>query len=129
MQVIYLTIPREVFPDDETYQKALESSKRRAHITSDDEIDITGLDKGDVLWALYMPAGKMGMGFLAPDLTEETVRSMAKDPYLYFDYLGGKPLKVDLTGNSFNGRLYDRDQGVGAARKAVDNLRERHNER
>jgi hypothetical protein len=128
MVVYNLTMPRSAFPDEETYQKAL-ASQTREYAAPTDDIDITGLDKTDVLIALYRPARKVGMGFLSGDLTDDEIRSFVanyqggRGEFPYIDYLGGKPLKVDLTGDTFNGRLYDRDQGVGAARRAVDGLR------
>lgn len=39
------------------------------------------------------------------------------------DYLGGKPLKVNLRGNAFDTRLYNRDNGAGAAQRAIEKLR------
>ena len=41
----------------------------------------------------------------------------------YFDYLYGRVLKVDLSGDGFDERLYDRDCGEGAAQRAVDSIR------
>ena len=41
----------------------------------------------------------------------------------YFDYLYGKVLKVDLSSDEFDERLYDRDCGIGAARRAINSLR------
>ena len=42
----------------------------------------------------------------------------------YFDYLHGRVLKVDLSGDEFDERLYDRDCGKGAAQRAVDSIRD-----
>jgi hypothetical protein len=41
---------------------------------------------------------------------------------LYFDYVGGRPLKIDITGDELDPRLYDRDQGEGAAAMAISEL-------
>ena len=41
----------------------------------------------------------------------------------YFDYLHGRVLKVELSGDEFDERLYDRDCGEGAAQRAVDSIR------
>jgi hypothetical protein len=38
---------------------------------------------------------------------------------LYFDYVGGRVLKVDLSGDELDPVLYDRDNGEGAADEAV----------
>lgn len=42
---------------------------------------------------------------------------------IYFDYLNGKVMKVDLGQDEFDPRLYDRDNGEGAAQRAIDNLK------
>lgn len=41
----------------------------------------------------------------------------------YFDYLNGRVMKVDLSGDSFDERLYDRDNDLGSAQKVIDSLR------
>jgi len=41
----------------------------------------------------------------------------------YFDYLYGRVLKVDLSKDEFDERLYDRDCGEGAAQRAVNSAR------
>ncbi len=38
---------------------------------------------------------------------------------LYFDYVDGRCMKVDLSKDEFNERLYDRDSGEGAAARAL----------
>ena len=54
-----------------------------------------------------------------------TVESCAEllEKYTQFDYLHGRVLKVDLSGDEFDERLYDRDCGEGAAQRAVDSVR------
>ena len=94
-------------------------------------VDIKGLDKARVLKALYDHSHVQGSGFLqaVPDgvvTVEHCAELLAK--YSYFDYLHGRVLKVDLSGDEFDERLYDRDCGEGAAQKAVDSVRaEREN--
>ena len=94
-------------------------------------VDIKGLDKARVLKALYDHSHVQGSGFLqaVPDgvvTVEYCAGLLAK--YSYFDYLHGRVLKVDLSGDEFDERLYDRDCGEGAAQKAVDSVRaEREN--
>jgi hypothetical protein len=106
-------------------------------------IDIRGLDKADVLCALYNASRPQGMGWLraeSGDMTPEQARkhlSLGDDhkrdfptvvdrrERLYFDYLNGRVLKVDITDDTFEEHLYDRDLGRGAARAAIDNLKKR----
>ena len=87
-------------------------------------IDISGLDKAEVLVALYNNSHKQGLGFLQPDveLTVEKARELLSK-ITYFDYLYGKVMKVDLSNDSFNEWLYDRDNGEGKAKRVVEELR------
>jgi hypothetical protein len=109
-------------------------------------IDISGLNKEAVLAALYNNSRPMGMGFIHYDpapMTIEDARSIIHDrgddvhaqlggkfrqgygPDTYnFDYLKGRVLKVNLSGDAFNDELYDRDLGEGAAQRVIDKLRE-----
>jgi hypothetical protein len=89
-------------------------------------IDIKGLDKAEVLKALYDHSHVQGLGFLqaVPDgtVTVEHCRELLEKE-TYFDYLYGKVLKVDLRHDEFNEYLYDRDNGIGAAQMAIDSIR------
>ena len=86
-------------------------------------VDISGLNKDEVLFALYNASHVQGMGFLAAIdnyTLEDAKRDYEASPSKYFDYLHGRVLKVDLSGDSFDSRLFDRDCGEGAAEKAID---------
>ena len=89
-------------------------------------IDISGLDKGEVLFALYNASHYQGISFLGA-VSNYTLEDAKKDyeasPSKYFDYHYGKVLKVDLSGDSFDPCLFDRDCGEGAAEKAIEALR------
>lgn len=100
-------------------------------------IPIIGLDKAEVLAALYNYAQPQGMGFMHfnPKLmtreeAQEEINWRQKeidDGYadqLYFDYLRGRVMKVDIAGDELDERLYDRDNGQGAAEKIITALRE-----
>lgn len=91
-------------------------------------VNISGLDKAKVLKALYDNSHIQGLGFLqaVPEgtVTVEHCRELLKHN-TYFDYLYGKVLKVDLSHNDhFEEWLYDRDNGLGVAQKAIDSLSE-----
>ncbi len=89
-------------------------------------IDIKGLDKAAVLYALYYASHAQGMGVfqMVPDdyVTVERCRELLQKN-TYFDYLYGRVMKVDLSGDSFDERLYDRDNGIGAAESVIRRLR------
>ncbi len=99
---------------------------------SDEDIDISGLSKPRVLQALFNRTKQQGLGFLDPrgscPMDEQTSRDivseMESDGYkLSFDYLYGRVMKVDITGDSFGPWLFDRDNGPGAAAEAIECLR------
>ena len=104
-------------------------------------IDISKLDKAEVLAALYNSSRQQGAGFFhargKSDMTVEEAReelSMGDDHAknfpdrmkagreLYFDYLHGRVMKVDLSRDNLDPRLYDRDNGPGAAAIALSGL-------
>lgn len=101
-------------------------------------VDITGLEKADVLKALYDASHPLGLGRLdhrssQPLPLEEARRIITKlrtiwaerlpTRWAYFDYLQGRVLKVNLTGDEFDETLYDRDNGPGAAEQALASIR------
>ena len=97
-------------------------------------IDISGLDRADVLAALYNVAKPQGMGFLhydpKPMTREEAIALLAGwrlDQKPYFDYLKGRVMKSEIAGNTFDERLFDRDNGSGSAALAIATLRETAN--
>jgi hypothetical protein len=102
------------------------------------KIDIKGIDKADLLAALYNNASPMGMGFLqarpgvmtresALELMEAGDDSSRMFPSttrrMYFDYVYGRPLKVNLEGDELETSLYNRDWGKDAAEQIVESLR------
>lgn len=89
-------------------------------------IDIKGLDKAEVLIALWDNSHAQGMSFLSaiPEgaVTVEHFRELLQNK-TYFDYLYGRVIKVDLSEDEFDERLYDRDNYPGAAAEAIAPLR------
>lgn len=89
-------------------------------------IDISGLNKADVLAVLYNRSRPQGMGFLAYDeasMMREQAEELLQDS-CRFDYLSGRVMKINLKDDdSFDERLYDRDNGIGSAQSAIDELR------
>lgn len=87
------------------------------------KIDISLMDKADVLAALYNESQPLGLGRLhyTPELmTKEEAENLLKKSQ-YFDYLKGRIMKINLDnddGMLFTG-LYDRDNGPGAAEAAL----------
>lgn len=94
------------------------------------EINIKGQDKAEVLAILFNHSRPLGMGAFNPRAHEpmsvedarEVLEQGKKDRGEYwasFDYLHGRVMKLDLKGDTFDPYLYDRDNGPGAAERAL----------
>jgi hypothetical protein len=87
-------------------------------------INITGIDKAEILRALYNYSRPLGMGilhFTPEDMTVAEARELLKSQ-TYFDYLKGRVMKIDLSSDSLRDDLYDRDNGRGACYSALRHL-------
>ena len=87
-------------------------------------IDISKCNKAKVLAALYNNSRPLGLGFLhatSEDMLEEEAADLLKE-YTYFDYLKGRVMKIDLSGDELGTRLYNRDNGEGAAEAVLEGL-------
>ena len=92
-------------------------------------MNIAGLDKAAVLAALYNGARQQGLGYLmgagylpmTADQAREEIAARGKD--LYFDYLHGRVMKMNLSGDEVDTALYNRDNGHMAAENIIENLR------
>lgn len=95
------------------------------------EVSIEGLDRAEVLCALYAASHPQGMGLLHAKpgrLPIEEARAIIADGdargYPYVDYLHGRVIKVGFRDHGkIAVHLFDRDCGDGAARAAIDGLR------
>ncbi len=89
-----------------------------------DKVDISGLDKIELVKALYDRAKVQGMGICqqhSGSLSDSEVsKALAKN---YIDYLNGRVMKVDLSGDSLDTWLYNRDNGPEAAEIVIQKLR------
>lgn len=88
-------------------------------------INIKGIDKAELLAALYNAAQPLGMGFVHYDpqpMAADEAREILKRQ-TSFDYLKGRVMKVNLAGDSMLIDLYDRDNGDGKAERIINSLR------
>lgn len=88
-------------------------------------IDISGLNRADVLRTLYDAAQPQGLGvlhFTSEPMTAGEASALLKDGN-YFDYLKGRVMKIRIAGSEIDEGLYDRDNGPGAAARAINSLR------
>ena len=101
-----------------------EEQKRKETIMGLINFKEMGIDRYDVLCALYNKSHPQGLGFLhvqAGDLTREEAKEELEQGMGYADYVKGRVIKVKLPedAESFDPRLYDRDNGDGAALAAI----------
>lgn len=89
-------------------------------------MNIKGIDKVKLLIALYNAAKVPGLGLIhyipIPMDEREAEIVLLQSSDMYFDYLNGRVMKVDISGDYLNTRLYNRDNGEGAAEKAICDL-------
>lgn len=90
------------------------------------KINIRGVDKADILAALYNGAhGGLAGGFsyLQREMTPQQAKLLIeKQTNLYFDYVDNRPLKIDLSGDVIDATLYDHYNGGCAAQRALSHL-------
>lgn len=113
-------------------------------------MNIIGYNKAEVLAALYNNAKPQGIGVFNSDNDimgkEEAQKLLDNSTDNYFDYIKGRPLKIDMNGvmyQTFKPKskkkriikkckkkyvglrletwLYDRDNGIGSAELAITN--------
>ena len=88
-------------------------------------MNIAGLDKAAVLAALYNGSKQHSiMGYLdkngKKDITVLQARNYIEERAdvfrgMYFDYLNGRVMKIDLSYDEVNTAMYNRDNGDGSA--------------
>lgn len=104
-------------------QPPVEESKEDFGVTivEKDVVDISNKDKAEVLAALYNNSHPHGLGFLQynPEpMTVEKARELLQCTS-YFDYLAGRVMKISLESNRVYTGGYNRDNGDGAAERAI----------
>jgi len=85
-------------------------------------IDLTDMNKAEVLAKLYNNSKPQGIGFLQhnpEEMTTKEAQALLDSGQTYFDYLKGRVMKIDLKGDELRTWLYDRDNGQGAAALAL----------
>lgn len=105
-------------------------------------VDISGLNKAEVLKTLWDNSKSLGMSVLGMSHEfrmwyqlemiaggkgdkiplEFAEKGIQSNPTLHFDYFEGRVIKCDISGDTFDSTLYDRDNGEGSAQAAIDKL-------
>ena len=92
-------------------------------------INIEGLEKAKLLQGLFNSAKPVGLGFYDPASNKEMSYEEAKNIIdkakgrLYFDYLNGRKMKINISGDEINSSEYDESSGSGTALMVVTALR------
>jgi len=88
-------------------------------------MDISKLNKAKLLAALYNGADPKGMGlfqFAPENMTQKQAQKIIDDCGYKFDYIKGRVMKIDLSGDELRTALYNRDNGLNAAEDIINNL-------
>ena len=98
-------------------------------------VNIENISKAEILASLFNNSHPVGMGIIAAihgprELNAKMAQEILDErggKSIYFDYLFGRPLKVDLSnGRELDPRLYDRDNGgPGTAAHLIGELRKK----
>ncbi len=91
-------------------------------------VSTEGLKKAEVLAALFNASRPQGMGFLqyTPEpMSSGEASEILASGVVYFDYLKGRVMKLSLKDDAgFEEWGYDRDNGSGAAERAIAAIRD-----
>lgn len=90
-------------------------------------IYVKGIPKEKLLQGLYNESKPQGLSILhfnEEKLSDERAKSCVDAcesvSNWYFDYLYGRPIKIDISHDEIDPWLYDRDNGPGAAQRVVN---------
>ena len=88
--------------------------------------NIEGVDRAELVQALYKRAKVQGHGWMARGPSELSLEEAQSLVGQYLDYLHGKAMKIQIPsetdGNEIETWLYNRDNGSNAAEEIVDML-------
>jgi len=99
----------------------IEDLIRSNRIEGGDYIDISHLDRAEVLMVLFNNAVEK-IGRVAKITAEQAMEFIELNDSLRFDYVLGIPIKCNLAENPMFIKTYDREHGDGEASKALEPL-------
>lgn len=105
-------------------RSSVNKKKRNKEITQMNLIDISKMDRAEVLSKLFNASKPQGLSFLhfTPEpMTTKQAQAILDQGSYYFDYLEGRVMKIKLAPGAIelDPFLYDRDNGQGAAARAL----------
>lgn len=89
-------------------------------------VDISNLNKAEILASLFNASRPLGMGFMqnhCEAMSVEEAEELLKKA-TSFDYVRGRVMKINLSGNELRTGLYNRDNGQDAAERVIAKLRQ-----
>lgn len=89
-------------------------------------MDISNLDKAEILAELYNNAIPLGMGkmhYEPINMTIQEAQKLLDSGQTFFDYVKGRVMKIDLSKDELNTRLYNRDNGNNAAENIISKIK------
>ena len=94
-------------------------------MTDNTQVDITGINKITLLaslWSNSSPAGFFkNMPEMAPPFNLQAAQRDVERGFI--DYFCGRLIKMDLSGDTVDVFLYERDNGQGSVQQIVNNLK------
>src|SRR5437762_8079791 len=108
------TVPKTKYHFHWRFVRESRDVNKRSQKNMRDTIDISKIDKAELLAALYNASKQQGLGFLdltgREPMTKRQAAELLKEQN-YFDYVRGRVMKIDLSGNQLYTGLYNRDNG------------------
>ena len=84
------------------------------------KISIQGIDKVKLLEYLWRAQNRASFFTFHPEMAPDFNMELAKTAVTtYIDYFQGRAIKADLSGDTVDPRLYDRDAGAGKFERIV----------
>ncbi|ARF10071.1 hypothetical protein Indivirus_11_15 [Indivirus ILV1] len=90
--------------------------------TDSNSVDISGLDKIELLQNLWNSTRTFGYGHLSGKTDGFNASAAPTAVKSYIDYFQGRPIKTDLSKDHADSRLYDRNAGLGTFFKAITRM-------
>ena len=97
------------------------------------KVDISGLDKVEILQALFDRAQPVGMGYIHYDknhkLSQKDAQRILEEEDGDADYIFGRYMKVDVSGDQLETWEYNSENGDNVAEEIIQELRKKHNQK
>jgi len=90
-------------------------------------MNISGMDKARVLMTLYNGSKQQGFGLYnlhgKKAMTLDEAQYIIDNYGMNYEYLNGRIMKIDISGDEVHTSAYNRDVGEGAAERLIEELK------